>query len=100
MAKCQKHVSIQALWLLSMVLLASSVVYARTINGQTKEDINTRSVTMMTRSASSIIGSGEHPLRGTCVETHNGWWLCGKMQFRKYQDCAAYCSKHFVGNSD
>ena len=34
MAKCQKHVSIQGLWLLSMVLLASSVVGARIINGK------------------------------------------------------------------
>ena len=31
---------------------------------------------MTTRSASYIIGSGEHPLRAACVETSNGWWLC------------------------
>jgi hypothetical protein len=61
---------------------------------QTKEDINTRSVMMTTRFASSIISSGEHPLRGACVERSDRWWLCGTLQFRTYLDCSAYCRKH------
>ncbi|AQK41575.1 hypothetical protein ZEAMMB73_Zm00001d024611 [Zea mays] len=60
MAKCLKHTTIHALWLVAIVLLASSVVlHARIISRQTKENSNTRSLTMtMMGPASNIIGTG------------------------------------------
>ncbi|EES13344.2 hypothetical protein BDA96_07G041900 [Sorghum bicolor] len=101
MAKCQELVSIQGLLLLSMVLLASSTVCACIINGQTKEDINTRSVMMTTTSSASYkIGSGEHPLTGVCVQREDGGWWCGNVRFRTYLDCSSYCRKHFDGKDN
>ena len=125
MAKCQKHVSIQGVWLLSMVLLASSVVGARIINGkqwiipifvwrkyiyiysvhsdrsacnsidlyigQTKEDINTKSVTINTaRSASYIIGSGGELNRGPCVVRNHFFW-CKNIGYPTMSECLKNC---------
>ncbi|XP_008661793.1 uncharacterized protein [Zea mays] len=88
MTKCQKRASIQGLWLLSMVLLASSslvcasmAVDARVTRltillGQTKEDINATSVTSMnmTRSSSAsynMTGGGGELNRGQTKDDIN-----------------------------
>ncbi|KAG0522496.1 hypothetical protein BDA96_07G042100 [Sorghum bicolor] len=99
MAKCERQVSIQGLWLLSIVLLASSVVCAGTIDGQTnKEDINARSVTMATsRSASYIVGSDGGRMRGSCTKRSDGWWWCGRLRFKTEMQCEEHCTLHFVG---
>nr|ACG49050.1 hypothetical protein [Zea mays] len=78
MTKCQKRASIQGLWLLSMVLLASSslVCASMAVDGQTKEDINATSVTSMnmTRSSSAsynMTGGGGELNRGQTKDDIN-----------------------------
>ncbi|KAG0522497.1 hypothetical protein BDA96_07G042200 [Sorghum bicolor] len=94
MAKCQKHVSIQGLWLLSMVLLASSVVGARIINGQTKEDINTKSVNINTTKSASYIGSGGVLNQGPCVVKNHFFW-CGNIGYPTMSECLRNC-RHLI----
>jgi hypothetical protein len=66
--------------------------------GQTKEDINTRSVKMTaTRSARYIIGSGGDLTRLSCFP-RNGYWWCGLKGFVVLRDCVKYCSQqHYMG---
>ncbi|PWZ44201.1 hypothetical protein Zm00014a_007454 [Zea mays] len=78
MTKCQKRASIQELWLLSMVLLASSslVCACMAVDGQTKEDMNATNVTSMnmTRSSSAsynMTGGGGELNRGQTKDVIN-----------------------------
>jgi hypothetical protein len=66
--------------------------------GQTKEDINTRSVKMTaTRSARYIIGSGGDLMKLSCFP-RNGYWWCGLKGFVVLRDCVKYCcQQHYMG---
>ncbi|KAG0522505.1 hypothetical protein BDA96_07G043000 [Sorghum bicolor] len=77
MEKFLKHTITQALWLFAIFLLASSsVLHARVISGQTREDYDTRSTTMTTMTAASnIIGSGGQLYGGKCIKA-TYWYLC------------------------
>uniref|UniRef100_A0A804RCL2 Uncharacterized protein n=1 Tax=Zea mays TaxID=4577 RepID=A0A804RCL2_MAIZE len=107
MTKCQKRASIQGLWLLSMVLLASSslvcasmAVDARVTRltillGQTKEDINATSVTSMnmTRSSSAsynMTGGGGELNRGPCV-VRSGFYWCQNIGYPTMSECLKNC---------
>ncbi|KAG0522500.1 hypothetical protein BDA96_07G042500 [Sorghum bicolor] len=98
MEKCLKHTSIHGLLLLSMILLASSVViHARIPSGQTKEDTNdARSVMMTTMrvasnkianngEASSVMpASGIYPI-GSYVCSDTG------TVYSSFPECVAHC---------
>ncbi|NP_001353560.1 uncharacterized protein LOC100279139 precursor [Zea mays] len=97
MTKCQKRASIQGLWLLSMVLLASSslVCASMAVDGQTKEDINATSVTSMnmTRSSSAsynMTGGGGELNRGPCV-VRSGFYWCQNIGYPTMSECLKNC---------
>jgi hypothetical protein len=62
-----------------------------TIVGQTKEDINTKSVTINTmKSASYIIGGGGELNQGPCVVKKHFFW-CGNIGYPTMSECLRNC---------
>ncbi|PWZ45136.1 hypothetical protein Zm00014a_007459 [Zea mays] len=82
MEKFLKRTGIHGLWLLSMILFASSVIHARIISGQIKEDTNARSLTMTTvmsagdNTTGSVDGEASSGLPST--KYFFGFYLCKK----------------------
>nr|ACG26508.1 hypothetical protein [Zea mays] len=97
MEKFLKRTGIHGLWLLSMILFASSVIHARIISGQIKEDTNARSLTMTTvmsagdNTTGSVDGEASSGLPST--KYFFGFYLCKKTGriYRGLPECMAHC---------
>ncbi|RLM61983.1 hypothetical protein C2845_PM14G02690 [Panicum miliaceum] len=85
MAKCTKHTAIiQGLWLLSLVILASSTVMRARVIGQSEDASNTRSMMMTTvgPASSSILGRDAERRPCECYTMPLAFYCC---------DCGGKC---------
>ncbi|KAG0522502.1 hypothetical protein BDA96_07G042700 [Sorghum bicolor] len=93
MVRCLEHTRIRGICLLFMVLLASSVVHAQIIGGETKEDSNSKSMMMTTTSPTSYIVAMGGQYDKCYMDMKRLVWICRKTYkwFKRLSECLKKC---------
>ncbi|CAL4996721.1 unnamed protein product [Urochloa decumbens] len=90
MVNYRKHTMIQGLWLLSLVILASSTIVRARIIGQNEDDSDTRTV----RASNKIIGIDKGKPCG-CYEMPFAFYFCScdHNNYESMESCHKWCHK-------